>query len=240
LSNTPKYSSFNTAKTSYVPDGAKLKKEFGEIRANLTKCLVNFRQSGMGSDACADKIAESPEGTAFGVEFNSFTQGDELLDYAYELFTKHDLLDAATCEMPPGSSFNSSTSRRRASLPHSVEKGSYQRGKGKAPVPRPTSTKKRGRHDLDSLRKVLHSMPPVRMHRTAADRAAQRAQSMRQSLKTHGGLQKLIDSYDVRLNASLAQRKNAYLALDAIDITDATDAVAQRAATEADLKVKGP
>ena len=69
----------------YVADHAKLKKEFGDLRADLTKILVNFRKSGQG-DSAAKEAREQDEEEVRSSDFADFSSGDEIMELFYEVF----------------------------------------------------------------------------------------------------------------------------------------------------------
>ena len=144
-----KYKNLSAGPTPYVAEAAKLKKEFGDLRSSLTKCLINFRKSGMGDDPSAEKVAEGDD-AVYSSSFSDFTGGDELLDLAYEVFSTKDILDSATCNMPEGTEFTTTSTRRVADQP----KPKHSAG-GK---------KRKGEVDVEMLKKVLRSMPPVPEH----------------------------------------------------------------------------
>ena len=63
-----KYSTISGGPTPYVADAAKLKKEFGDLRADLTKILVNFRKSGQG-DSAAQETRDQGEDEVHSSDF---------------------------------------------------------------------------------------------------------------------------------------------------------------------------
>ena len=172
-----KYKNLSAGPTPYVAEAAKLKKEFGDLRSSLTKCLINFRKSGMGDDPSAEKVAEAAD-AVYSSSFSDFTGGDELLDLAYEVFSTKDILDSATCNMPEGTEFTTTSTRRVADQP----KPKHSAG-GK---------KRKGEVDVEMLKKVLRSMPPVKMHQSKAEKLAAKAHSIRETLKAIAGLEKMI------------------------------------------------
>ena len=171
-----RFKGLSAAPTGYVAEAAKLKYEFGQLRAALTKALVNFRKSGMGDGAPQqdDDTAEGQE-EVYSAEFRDFCQGDELLEYLEFMLTKHDLLDSATCDMPNEAKFNSDSKRRITGA-----------------KPKQKKRKKGTGIDAKELKLIVSSLPPLKLHKTKSAKAAEKAHSFRQLLKTYEGLDKML------------------------------------------------
>ena len=157
-----KYKGMTVSPTSYVADATKLKKEFADIRASLTKAVANWRKSGNGRDADPELGGEeASEGREiFSDDFQDFTHGDEILDLTYEVFTAKDILNAACCDMPEDSKASSQSKRLVAEL--------------KQPKPTSETRKKHKGIALADLKSVMHSMPPLKMHKSRVQKAPSR------------------------------------------------------------------
>ena len=179
---TDRFKTLSAAPTTYVADATKLKSEFGQMRAALTKALTNFRKSGMG-----DGEADEGDELIMSSDFRDFCMGDEVLEYMEFMFRKADILDLATCNMPDGADFSSDSTRRSCTT---------------GPQPKPNSSGKK-RKSLDdtvaAFQAVLQKLPPLKLHKTSAQKSAEQAQQIRQLLKTHQGLGKMLSKQSDQL-----------------------------------------
>ena len=189
-----KYTSLGVISTSssYVLEREKAMKEFGTMRTQLTKCLVNYRQSGMGNDVDDDKRREDST-KVYSDTFFTFTNGNLVLDYMYELFLKYDILESATCEMPKDAQFGVNSKRPASdSRPRQVR----HRRKG--------VQEEQGQQ----LKRILAALPPVQISKTRAEKVSAKAHAMRQQLKLEEALSKMADKYSLeclRLQRELSQ-----------------------------------
>ena len=171
---------------AYVADAAKLKYEFGQMRASLTKALVNFQKSGQGDDEVREDAGDEQEAILCGSNFRDFCAGDELLEYFEFMLRKADLIDAATCNMPAQARYDHKSKRRTASQPDSQ--------------PKPKKKKKGGKEKhMQVILSALRQLPPVKLHKTRVQLAAEKAQGVRTLVKTHMGLEKVVTKQESRL-----------------------------------------
>ena len=115
-SDPERYHKLSLQWDAFVADGRKVKKEFNELRGKLTLCCNNLAISGGGECKVGDtgedggfgfgdEAENEGQGTggeekASGKTFLDFSQGDLVLELAYELFRSDGLLDACTTKMP--------------------------------------------------------------------------------------------------------------------------------------------
>jgi hypothetical protein len=208
---TDKFKSFTAAPSSYVADAAKLKYEFGQMRASLTKALVNFQKSGQGNDKLPDEDSgdtiDDADDNICGSNFSDFCHGDELLEFFEFMLRKTGLVDYATCNMPKDAQFNSSAARRASSSKPKPQKGS-KRKKGS---------------DMKGFLAAMKKLPPLKVHKSSAQIAGEKAHAMRQCLKTHMGLDKVLKLHFEKLRT--AEQKVCQLKLqEAFDAADTSDA----------------
>jgi hypothetical protein len=201
--NADRFKNLSAAPTGFVVEASKLKYEFGVLRAALTKTLINFRKSGMGNDHEGDPEADPDQ--VYSADFRDFCQGDELLEYLYFMLSKHDLLDAATCDMPEESKFSSS-SKRRVDANCAQPKPKRSRGQ---------KNKKNGLHAKE-IKKMLTSLPPLKLHKSKATAAAEAVQSFRQLLKGYHGLGKTL----VKMECDLQNAKKEFHTANLAVMTD--------------------
>jgi hypothetical protein len=99
----------------HISDGPTLKKKFGEeIRSKLIKVLARYRQSGMGCIPEDRRVKDIL--TVFSSHIFPFFNGDTALYYAYVNLVFFDLLESASADMTPASSFNSASVGTASSL----------------------------------------------------------------------------------------------------------------------------
>jgi len=160
----------------------------------MTVALVNFRKSGMGDDADEEKKRQHST-SVFSNRFYDFTNNLITLDLMYDLFLPAELLESATCEMPPEAQFNSASFRRVAGA-------------------LPTSAGKKGQKREKEMRSFFANMPPIKIHKTSLQHTAQLVHAQRETVKLQLGLAKLISSLQRDLDraqerAAIAQNGTA-------------------------------
>jgi hypothetical protein len=224
VAGVPKFKVLSAAPTGYIADADKLKYEFGQLRASLTKALTNFQKSGMGDDYVGDdvgdddpEVGEDDHHRVHSSEFKDFCQGDEILEFAEFMLRKTGLLDSATCNMPAGTDFNSSSSRKVGLL------SARPKAKGK------TSSAKKRKEMASFMKSMCKHMPPLKLHKSAAQMAAEKANCIRQIVKSYEGLSKI-------LKRAEAEMQTAEDKLDAYTTSDASEDLLQ--AGKDDLKEK--
>ena len=222
--DSTRFKNLTAAPTGYVAEAAKLKYEFGQMRASLTKALTNFRKSGMGDGEKPDEGNDDASGqdAVRSSEFRDFCQGDEVLEYMHFMLDKHDLIDSATCNMPDGTEFNAGSQRRTSGV-----------------KPKIRGAKKR--KDLDAvanLKKVLSKMPPLKLHKTELQASAERAHNVRQIMKSYTGLTKLLSKHEPDLLAARQKLTRLEMAAGVQDGDDHSDSEENNEIAIATAKVK--
>ena len=212
VGGTERFKTLSGAPTAYTADAAKLKYEFGQMRASLTKAMVNFQKSGQGDDHAAEEGeggegGEPAEAPVCGSNFRDFCNGDELLEYFEFMLRKADLLDAATCNMPKEAQYSSDSKRRCTD---------------QLPKPRPKKHKT-GKDSVAAFMSAIRTLPSLKVHKSRVQQAAEKAHSIRMLVKTHAGLEKMVSKQELKLKDAELELERLHLQTPAEELDSSGD-----------------